>query len=377
MLTDARLRNVAIQATALVVFCAAIIGAALTAWTRMQEQGMTYGFGVLMRPTGWDVSSILATQTINDPYWWTIWVSVLNTLLVAVIGIVLSTLVGFTVGVLRHAANPLLSKALAIYVEIFRNVPLLLQLLFWYTVFTQLPPSRSAIALGPDMWLSNAGLFLPAFRFLGSGWLGLLVLLLGLAAAVFLVVRFVRLRPLARLPGAILFPGAALTGLAAYVVAMALLLTSDVPEAGRFNITGGFVMPIELFTLIFAIMMFSSSYIAEVVRGGLQSVPRGLWEAAGAMSLTKFQTYVYVILPVAIRSILPSLGNQYVFVVKSTALGIAIGFSDVFSASVLAITQTGQTIEFLGILMGIYLVLNYALTSVLNWVNRRLSLTRR
>lgn len=377
MLTDARLRNVAIQATALIVFCAAIIGGALTAWTRMQEQGMTYGLGVLMRPTGSDVSSILATQTINDPYWWTIWVSVLNTLLVAAIGIVLSTLVGFTVGVLRHAANPLLSKVLAIYVEIFRNVPLLLQLLFWYTVFTQLPPSRSAIALGPDMWLSNAGLFLPAFRFLGNGWLGLLVLLLGLAATVFLVVRFVRLRPLAGLPSAILFPGAALTGLVAYVVAMALLLTSDLPELGRFNITGGFVMPIELFTLIFAIMMFSSSYIAEVVRGGLQSVPKGLWEAAWAMSLTKFQTYVYVILPVAIRSILPSLGNQYVFVVKSTALGIAIGFSDLFSVSVLAITQTGQTIEFLGILMGIYLVLNYALTSVLNWVNRRLSLTRR
>lgn len=377
MLSDTKLRGIAIQILSLAAFCALIVGAAITAWSRMQEQGMAYGFGVLMRPTEWDVSSILAEQTINDPYWWTLWVALANTLLVSVVGIMLATVVGFSVGVLRHAGNPLLSRVLGLYVETFRNIPLLLQLVFWYTTFTQLPPAREAINIGPNLWLANAGLFMPSFQFLGSGWLALLVLVLGFAAVAVLVRRAARkLRPEGMHSG-LWFCSSLAIGLILYLGLMALLLTSEAPEQGRFNFTGGFVMPIELFALLFSIMIFSSSYVAEVVRGGLQSVPKGLWEAADAMSLSKAQAYIYIAVPVAIRSILPSLGNQYVFVVKSTALGIAVGFSDIFSASVVAITQTGQTIEFLAILMGIYLVLNYALTSTLNLVNRRLSLSRR
>lgn len=371
------MRGIGIQALALAVFCTVIIGAAMTAWNRMQEQGMAYGFGVLMRQTEWDVSSILAEQSITDPYWWTLCVALGNTLLVAVAGIVLATVVGFSVGVLRHGGNPLVSKVLGAYVETFRNIPLLLQLVFWYTTFTQLPPAREAISLGPNVWLANAGLYLPSYQFMGSGWLALLVLILGLTALVVGVRAILKRERPKAIPTLMWLVITLVGGIAVFVLAMSVLLTSENPELGRFNLTGGFVMPIELFSLIFSIMIFSSSYIAEVVRGGLQSVPKGLWEAADAMSLTKAQSYLYVTLPVAFRAILPSLGNQYVFVVKSTALGIAVGFSDIFSASVVAITQTGQTIEFLAILMGIYLVLNYSLTSTLNYINRKLSLTRR
>jgi general L-amino acid transport system permease protein len=377
MISGTRLRGIALQVAALLGFCTLVIGAAITAWTRMQEQGMAYGFGVLMRPTEWDVSSILAEQTISDPYWWTLCVALANTILVSIVGIILATIVGFSIGVLRHAGNPLLSKVLGVYVETFRNIPLLLQLVFWYTTFTQLPPAREAISLGPDIWLANAGLYFPAFFLMGNGWLALVVMILGLALTVWGISVFLRRPRPEGIPRSLWRIGICLVAGMCFFLAMRLLLTSEAPELGRFNLTGGFVMPIELFALVFSITVFSSSYIAEVVRGGLQSVPKGLWEASDAMALSKSQAYVYVTLPVALRSILPSLGNQYVFVVKSTALGIAVGFSDIFSVSVVAITQTGQTIEFLAILMGIYLVLNYALTSVLNLANRRLSLTRR
>jgi general L-amino acid transport system permease protein len=377
MLSGTRLRGIALQVAALLGFCTLVIGAAITAWTRMQEQGMAYGFGVLMRPTEWDVSSILAEQTISDPYWWTLCVALANTILVSIVGIILATIVGFSIGVLRHAGNPLLSKVLGVYVETFRNIPLLLQLVFWYTTFTQLPPAREAISLGPDIWLANAGLYFPAFFLMGNGWLALVVMILGLALTVWGISVFLR-RPRPR--------GHSQKPMAHWHLPCCrhVLFSGDAPVADVRGAGTGTLQPdgrvCDADRALCAGLLDHCLLLVLHCRGrprGLQSVPKGLWEASDAMALSKSQAYVYVTLPVALRSILPSLGNQYVFVVKSTALGIAVGFSDIFSVSVVAITQTGQTIEFLAILMGIYLVLNYALTSVLNLANRRLSLTRR
>ena len=375
MLSDTKTRGIVIQAAALVLFCGLVVGAGVTAWTRMQAQGIAYGFGILARPTGWDISSVFLSQTPLDPYWWVLVVALANTLFVAVVGIVLATVVGFAIGILRHAGNPLLALVLGVYVETFRNIPLILQLVFWYATFSALPPAQRAVELLPDVYLANKGLFIPAFHLAGSGLLAALVLavLLGLWIALAWRIAGLPFRRLAVLwkPTAILGAGVALALLAGAV------LDTDVPEFRKFTFQGGLVLPLELFTIVFAITVFSSAYIAEVVRGGLQSVPKGLWEAAHATGLTRSQAYARVVLPVAVRAILPSLGNQYVFVAKSTALGIAIGFSDIFAVSVVSITQSGQTIEFLVIMMGIYLVLNYSISSAVNFANRRLSLARR
>ena len=375
MFSNAKTRAVVIQGLAVVAFCGLVVGAGATAWIRMQEQGMAYGFGILARPTGWDISSVFLEQTPLDPYWWVLVVALANTLFVTVIGIVLATIAGFAIGILRHAGNPLLSLILAVYVETFRNIPLILQLVFWYATFSSLPPARQAIEILPDVYLANQGLFLPSFHLADSGALAALILMALLILWIAIARRIVAL-PAGRLEivwktAAILATGAALAALALTV------LHANVPVKQQFSFAGGLVMPLELFTLIFAITVFSSAYIAEVVRGGLQSVPTGLWEAAHAVGLGRWQTYAFVILPVALRAILPSLGNQYVFIAKSTALGIAIGFSDIFAVSIVSITQSGQTIEFLVIMMGLYLVLNYSISSAVNLLNRRLSLARR
>ena len=377
MFNTSRYRAIAIQAAALAVFVTLILGGAFTAWTRMQEQGMAYGFGILAKPTGWSVSSVFADHHIIDPYWWTISVALINTVFVAVAGILLATIVGFSVGVGRHAGNPIVSRILAVYVETFRNVPLLLQLLFWYATFTQLPQSREAIRILPQVHLSNQGLFMPAYSFAGSGLAGGLLILAGLAlvlvAALWVIrnLRFFGIPSLAAKPVAILLAGLAV------IVVLRAVLQADLPVFGGFSFKGGLQIPIELVTIILSITVFSSAYIAEVVRGGLQAVPAGQWEAAKALALGPLRTYYYVALPIAFRTILPSLGNQYVFVVKSTALGIAVGFSDIFSASVVSITQSGQVIEFLTVLMGLYLVLNYSLSTSVNWLNRHLTLSER
>lgn len=376
-LANTHRRSLIIQATALVLFAAIIVGAGFTAWTRMQEQGMAYGFGVLAKPTGWNAASIFAEQTITDPYWWTIVIALINTVFVSVVCIALATVVGFSVGVGRHAGNPIISKILGIYVETFRNIPLLLQLLFWYTTFTHLPVSREAIELLPSVYLSNQGFFLPALYMGGNGLLGLAAVTLGIVAFIYGGMRIGRFMQRTAAATAPLKP-VAIGLLAVAIIAMlSAFLDAQAPVFKGFSFRGGLQIPTELIAIVFSITIFSSAYIAEVVRGGLQAVPEGQWEAAKALGLGPFQTYYYIAVPIAFRTILPSLGNQYVFVVKSTALGIAVGFSDIFSVSVVSITQSGQTIEFLVILMGLYLVLNYSLSSSVNLLNRHLSLAGR
>ncbi len=362
-------RKLVIQSLLVAVSLLVIYGAVSTARTNLEAQGLTSGFGFLDRGTGWDYSFSLVPKSISDPYARTLFVGFLNTLFVGFISIFLTTLFGFIIGSARDASNIAIKTAATIYVQIFRNVPLILQLVFLYAVLINLPGPRQAISLGDLIFLSNRGMMFPGLNV--SAGIALALLLLSLALGVLLIWRGV---PLLR--GFLTWVGGSLVMCAIAAIAMrpegeAIV---SVPALQGLRFRGGITIPIELFGMIVAITLYGSAYIAEVVRGGLSQVPRGLTEAGQALGLTKRAIWSRIKMPMALRSIIPPLGNQWIFMMKATTIGVAIGFSDLFYIVSISITQSGQTLELIAILAGAFLLVNGSLAVFTNWLNARLKL---
>lgn len=361
-----------LQAAVIGALAALAIYFGMTAWHRMHQQGIAYGFDILSHPTGWQISSPFLDQTPEDPYWWTLCVAFVNTLAASLASIVLASFLGFWLGIGLRARNRVVAKACSIYVEIFRNIPLVLQAVFWYMTFTQLPAPRDhPPALLHAIFVTNQGVFVPRLA-IAHGY-GLL-LAAALAVAAFALPFHARLRRGAAtwqcaLRGAIL----AVVAVALYCAARGAPLRVALPQLSAFTFTGGFDVPLELIALIYATVIFSAAYIGEIVRGGLQSVPRGLVEAAQALGLPPHVVFMKVRFPIALRSMIPALGNLFLFIVKATAIGSAIGYSEIFSVSVVSISQTGQSVEFLLLMMLVYFILNYSLTQLMNALNRAIA----
>lgn len=345
----------------------------------LESQGISSGFGFLERTTGWDVGFSLIGYTINDPYWKVILVGVLNTLFLGSIGLICATILGVMVGVLRTSANPVLAFLGTCYVEALRNVPLILQAFFWYAVFTHLPPPKAATEIGGVLILSSRGIFAPGLNLVpGAGLLAGGVLLAGLVLALVFALlpgRSLRMREL--LP--LLSRGAVLAGLG---LALAVLLLGRVPgesllqfaELKGLNFRGGIRIPPEFAALLVAMSLYGGAFLGEIIRAGFMSVNRGQIEAAQALGLAGWQVFTRVRLPLALRAVLPTLTNQYVWLLKATTLGIAVGFADFFLVISTAINQSGQTLELILILMGGFLVINNLLAAVMNLINRRIAL---
>ena len=371
-LTPERTRRLIIQALLVVVIALIVWSSVTTARTNLNALGITGGFAFLERATGWSYSFSLLPRSVNDTYARTLTIGFLNTLFLGSLCIVLSTILGFIIGSIRDSSNLALQTIAAFFVQLFRNLPLILQLVFWYAVLIHIPGPRQAYSLGDAVFLSNRGLMLPALNI--SGQMALLILVFSIALAV--VLMFARqsfLRALA------IWAAATVVAVVAAVIFTAPegepILSVPALQGLRFR--GGLQMTIELVAMIIAIVLYSSAYIAEVVRGGLAEVPKGLTEAGQALGLSSRTIWAKIKLPIALRSIIPPLGNQWIFIMKATTIGVAIGFSDLFMIVSTSLTQTGQTLELIAILMGAFILINVTLAQLVNFMNSRMQLKSR
>lgn len=370
-----KFREVLFQAVALSAVTAILIVLVLNARSSLEAQGLTSGFGFLERSTGWDFSFSLLPYSISDTYAKTLWIGMLNTLFLGFLGITLATLIGILIGLVRTSSNYLLALLGTVYVEIFRNIPLILQGIFWYAVLSHLPRPRQAYAFADSVYLSGRGLYLPALNIGWSATLLIVVLFIGWVACLIWLRKWMdrsSYYPRVKYIGWIIL--LIIIAAVIYLARSPEMPLIDVPALKGLNFRGGVRMPPELTALVIAIGLYGGAYIGEVIRAGLMSVPKGQIEAGFVNGLSQFHIFRYIRLPLAIRAILPSLTNQYVQLMKATTIGIAVGFSDFFMIVSTSINQSGQTLELLAILMGGFLVINLSIAYVMNMINHKIAI---
>jgi len=379
---DPKVRSFAYQIALGVLVAVLVYGAVTNAIEHLERAHIASGFGFWDQAAGFDISQTLIFYSSQvSTYGRAFWVGLLNTLLVAGIGIVLATVLGFVVGISRLSKNWLLAKTAGGYVEIIRNIPLLLQLLFWYNaVLKALPEMRDSIVIARGAYLNNRGLFLPQPVFLHGFGVVIAAAAVAVAAAVVFTLAARRRQkhtgkrlPVAAVVLALLI-GLPLVGF----VLKGLPLTFNYPEVGRFNIAGGVEVLPEFAALLFGLSIYTAAFIAEVVRAGILAVSRGQIEAAYSLGLRPRPTLRLIVVPQAMRVIIPPLTSQYLNLTKNSTLAVAIGYPDlvqVFTGTVL--NQTGQAVEVVAITMLVYLTISLVTSLLMNIYNRRVALVER
>lgn len=345
----------------------------------LSVRNISTGFGFLNREAGFAIGESPVPYTPADTYGRAVWVGLLNTLKVSVVGIVLATLLGTLIGIARLSRNWLVSGVAAVYVEVMRNIPLLLQLFFWYAIITEsMPGPRQALAPLPGVFLSNRGLMLPTLQGDALDWilggLGLAILL------VILIAHWARKRqaatgqifPLGSVAVALLLA----LPLAGWVAGGAELVL-DMPALKGFNFAGGITLSPEFTALLLGLVIYTAAFVAEVVRSGIQAVGQGQWEAANALGLSRGRVLRLVILPQALRVIIPPMTSQYLNLTKNSSLAVAIGYPDIVSVVNTTLNQTGQAIEGILIIMAAYLTVSLSISVFMNWYNKRIALVER
>ena len=382
LLYDPKIRGYVYQIALVAVVAFLIWSAASNAIENLRAQKIASGFGFWNNAAGFDINQkLIAFSSSAGTYGQAFLVGLLNTLLVASIGIVLATFLGFFVGVARLSSNWVVAKLAMIYVEVIRNIPLLLQLFFWYNaVLKPLPEPRNSIALPGAIFLNNRGIILPYPQF-GEGF-GIVVaaFLIGIVAA---VVWFTWSRRQQAKTGKQYRNGLICTALILGLPLLAFLalgrpLSFDLPQQGRFNLTGGLQIFPEFVALLIGLVTYTAGFIAEVVRAGILAVSRGQSEAAHALGLRPGPTLKLVVIPQAMRVIIPPLTSNYLNLTKNSSLAVAIGYPDlvqVFMGTVL--NQTGQAVEMVSITMAVYLTISLVTSFIMNIYNKRMALVER
>ncbi|GAA3908349.1 amino acid ABC transporter permease [Gibbsiella dentisursi] len=349
--------------------------------TNLSHRGITSGFAFLDNPAGFGIVQSLIDYQQGDTYGRVFLVGLMNTLLVSALCIVFASLLGFFVGLGRLSDNWLLRKLSTIYIETFRNIPPLLQIFFWYfAVLRNLPGPRQSIDVFGSLFLSNRGLYIPA-PIAGEGIYAFLAAVAVAIVAILALRRYNHHRQIHTGKSRRTWPYALLLLIGLPALAHLLFGASlhwDIPELRGFNFRGGLVLIPELAALTLALSVYTSSFIAEVIRSGIQSVPSGQHEAARSLGLPNPVTLRQVILPQALRVIIPPLTSQYLNVVKNSSLAAAIGYPDMvslFAGTVL--NQTGQAIETIAITMSVYLIISLTISLLMNIYNRRIALVER
>jgi general L-amino acid transport system permease protein len=382
LIYDPKVRSIAYQ----VLLCAIIIflaySAVRNAADNLARARIASGFGFWNQTAGFDISQTLIEYSAQaGTYGRAFWVGLLNTLLVAAIGIVLATIVGFLVGIARLSKNFLLAKLSAGYVELIRNLPLLLQLLFWYNaVLKALPDLRDSWTLPGSIFLNNRGFFAPSPIFQPGMQFVAGALIVGIIGA-FVFASWARKRQEQtgqQAPVGLVALGL-IVGLPVIVFFLAgMPATLEFPEKGRFNIRGGMEILPEFAALLVGLVLYTGAFIAEVVRAGIMAVSKGQTEAAGALGLRTGPTLKLVVIPQAMRVIIPPLTSQYLNLTKNSTLAVFVGYPDlvqVFTGTVL--NQTGQAVEVVMITMAVYLSISLVTSMVMNWYNARIALVER
>ncbi len=362
---------------------AAVVGVAYVLITataaNLKARGIPLGFDFLSRPSNFTISETLLPFSPRDPNWWAIVVGIVNTLFVSAVVIVLSSVLGLLVGIGRLSSNPLVSGATRVWVEIARNTPLIILLIFIYSLWWKiLPPFRDAANPLPGVYISLRGLVMPkaSFDLSLAAWLLPLAAFILTVAAHGLAAR--RQNETGHRP-----PYALFTAFASLVIIATMAIVSgfspeiEWPVRGRANFEGGFQLTPELTTILVGLSLYTTGFIAEIVRGGILAVGKGQWEAARAVGLTEGKILRLVIVPQTLRVILPPLTSQYVNVVKNSTLAIAVGYQDFMTIVGTIINKTSHAIEGIAIILGVFLFVNLLLSGALNWVNRRMAIMER
>lgn len=350
--------------------------------TALREQlGVAINYGFLRSTAGFDIGESLISYSRADTYLRAFIVGLLNTLQVAVLGIIFATLLGVVIGVMRLSTNFLVSRIASVYIDVFRNIPLLLLLIFWaQAVFFKLPRVQEALILPGPIYLSNRGVAVPWGVPTDSWDTYRLILLVGLILA-FVVARLLKEQgkrtgrmPLITLWWLATFVAVAVVGW--FVVPQPLTLTT--PELVGFNTQGGRVFSQQLMALLSGLIIYTAAFIAETVRAGIQAVSKGQREASTALGLTGFQTLRLIIFPQALRVIIPPLTSQYLNLTKNSSLAIAVGYPDLFAvAGNTILNQTGRAIEVFSLVMSIYLFFSLTTSFFMNIYNQRIRLVER
>lgn len=377
---DPDVRSIVYQAVALILVV--VIGWFLVSNTlhNLSTRNISTGFDFLGRESGFAIGESPIAFGPENTYARAILVGVLNTIRVAVVGIILATIIGTIIGIARLSKNWLVAKLSMIYVEVIRNIPLLLQLFFWYAIITEtMPGPRQALNLLPGVFVSNRGVKVPAptdhfaYDLAAIGFLFAILLII-------MVVRYARKRQDAT---GLAFP-VYRTGVA-LLVGMPLLgwliggapLELDVPKLQGFNFVGGATLTPEFAALLFGLVLYTAGFIAEVVRSGIQAVNYGQWEAASALGLSRAQTLRLIVLPQSLRVIIPPMTSQYLNLTKNSSLAVAIGYPDIVSIANTTLNQTGQAIEGILIIMAVYLSISLSISVFMNWYNKHIALVER
>ncbi len=345
----------------------------------LAARNISTGFGFLEQEAGFAIGESVVAYTPADTYGRAIWVGLLNTLRVSVVGIIAATIFGTLLGVARLSKNWLVSRVASAYIEVMRNIPLLLQLFFWYAIITESTPGpRDALNPLPGVFISNRGLKLPSLQGDALDWIvaGLAMAIVG----ILLLAHWARKRqdltgqifPLVRV-GILLLVALPAAG---WLLSGATL-TVEFPEMKGFNFAGGISLSPEFTALLAGLVMYTSAFVAEVVRSGIQSVNQGQWEAAGAIGLSRARVLRLIILPQALRVIVPPMTSQYLNLTKNSSLAVAIGYPDIVSVVNTTLNQTGQAIEGILIIMAAYLSVSLSISVFMNWYNKRIALVER
>ena len=361
------------------------IAIAIVAWLwsnaihNLSVRRISTGFAFLGREAGMPIADSWLAYSPKNTYLRAFLVGIVNTLRVAVIGIVLATIVGTLVGIARLSSNWLLSRLAAVYVEVLRDLPLLLQLLFWYVMMQGLPAARNAWKPVEGVFLSNRGLVLPSVPIeegnlwvIGAAAVGLVAFYLlrrQLIAWQMQDGRSRRLWPYALI--LVIGPPALLS------LALGVSWTVTMPELRGFNFVGGLTLAPEYFALLVALVTYTSAFIAEIVRSGIQAVPRGQWDAAKALALGRGFVLQHIVLPQALRVIIPPMTSQYLNLTKNSSLAVVIGYPDVVSIANTTLNQTGRAVECIAIIMLVYLCTSLGTSALMNWYNRHAAITER
>jgi general L-amino acid transport system permease protein len=347
----------------------------------LEKRGISTGFDFLNNEAGFGILMSLIPYDETYTFGRTFLVGLLNTLLVSFLGIILATILGFVIGVARLSNNWLIAKIATVYIETFRNIPLLLQILFWYfAMLPLLPHPRQSVNFSDAFFLNSRGLYLPAPVFESAFLWVLIALFVAIIAVVFLV-RWAHKRQAATgqpfhsfwvsLAILVAFPAVA------YVVT-GMPLNWDLPELKGFNFRGGMTIIPELAALLLALSIYTAAFIAEIVRSGIQAVSHGQTEAAYALGLRPAKTLQLVIIPQAMRVIIPQLTSQYLNLTKNSSLAAAVGYPDlvaVFAGTTL--NQTGQAVEIIFMTMMVYLTISLLISLFMNWYNNKMALVER
>ncbi|MDM9629686.1 amino acid ABC transporter permease [Rhizobium sp. S152] len=380
LMYDPKYRGIFFQILTLVVLVAGVWWIAHNTAQNLARSNTASGFGFLRGRAGFEIGQSLIGYSSDSTYQRALIVGILNTILVAVTGIITATIIGFIVGIGRLSHNWLIAKLCTVYVEVFRNIPPLLVIFFWYQgVLAVLPQPRESLHLPFSMFLNNRGLAFPRPVF-ESGMLAVLAALVIAIIAVVVMARWAHKRQAAT--GKPFHTIWVSIGLIVGLPVLAFLVSGmpmsfDVPVAGKFNLTGGSVVGPEFMSLFLALSFYTASFIAEIVRGGIRGVPKGQSEAAGALGLHPSSVTRLVVVPQAMRIIIPPLASQYLNLTKNSSLAIAIGFSDLVAVGGTILNQTGQAVEVVLIWAIVYLTLSILTSLFMNWFNAKMALVER